>query len=250
MIASVAIIDILHDRAVEPGRSSQASARPGVPALFIRIQAPSCEQAHHRPSDSPWFHSGTTPTPTAQASRTAADCHPFLDGESFEYLTPTGAEKKHRLMHTIERSDASCRRAVLAPALDLLDGVDLSEDLQLSWPRGSLRRCRGTILTTEHVPRALGNPKEASRVASDFGNVSKFVEASPKPVGDPAHAHAGEGFCRAVEQHDSTTALTCVTRPEDTGSQEFEWCETAEDRCEDTFVCINGFCSRPTPIVH
>jgi hypothetical protein len=58
-----------------------------------------------------------------------------------------------------------------------------------------------------------------------------------------------EGFCRAVEQEGETT-FVCVPPPEDTCAEEYEKCTTAADCCDvaDGYLCINGFCARPTPV--
>ncbi|MCU0691455.1 MAG: hypothetical protein MUF54_08640 [Polyangiaceae bacterium] len=84
------------------------------------------------------------------------------------------------------------------------------------------------------------------------GNMRGFWALNPcKQVNESCESGSEccEGFCRAVEQ-DGATAYVCVTPPVDECSEEYEKCRVAADCCDvqDGYVCINGYCARPTPV--
>jgi len=84
------------------------------------------------------------------------------------------------------------------------------------------------------------------------GNMRGFWALEPcKQLGQSCESGSEccEGFCRAVEQ-DGGTALVCVPPPVDECVEEYEKCVTTDDCCDvdDGYMCINGYCARPTPV--
>lgn len=86
----------------------------------------------------------------------------------------------------------------------------------------------------------------------ESGNMRGYAALAPcRPNGETCESGSDccGGFCRETSRAaDGTPILECVPPP-DTCSNVDELCETSDDCCDKSLLCVNNRCTEPTPVI-